>query len=128
MVLTVIMASILAWLMSREIIKENGIGLASAIILIGCAAIGSAVASGKIKHRRLLVCMVTGCVYYLMLLCCTALLFGGQYQGMGETALTVVGGSAAAAFLSLKGEGSTPRKPRKKSGNRYVVQNNTRGN
>lgn len=102
--MTVLMAMVLAWMMERELIRENSIGIASAVILIGSSAVGALVASGKIKHRRLLACMTAGAVYYLTLLCFTALFFGGQYQGMGITALTVCGGSAAAALLCLKGE------------------------
>ena len=107
MAITIILASIMAWMMGREIISGGGIGIASATILVTSAIAGSIAASGKIKHRRLLACMTSGGVYYMLLLCCTALFFGGQYQGMGVTALTVIGGSAAAAIIELRGEGKS---------------------
>lgn len=107
---TVVLAGILAWFMGREIIAEDTIGIASAIILVISALAGGLAAFSKIRHRRVLVCMLSGVVYFLLLLCCTALFFGGQYQGMVITALTVLGGGGAAALLGLKGGEKRPRK------------------
>ena len=116
--LTVLLACVLAWMMEREILRENGIGISSAVILSCSALLGAVIASGRIKHRHLLACMATGSVYYMILLCCTALFFGGQYDGMLATALVVAGGSAAAAIRSLKWEGRTKRKHRLKIASR----------
>ena len=54
---------------------------------------GAWVAWKKIKRLRLQVCLISGGIYYLMLLGMTILFFGGQFCGMGVTALMVACGS-----------------------------------
>ena len=48
-------------------------------------------------------CLAAGGGYYLCLLAITALFFGGQYQGVGVTALMVLGYTRAEAQTALKG-------------------------
>ena len=93
-----------------------GLALA-AFISLAVTLAGAAVAVGKIKRRRVYVCLLSGGIYYGILLAMTALFFGGQYQGMGVTALLVLAGSGLVALLGLRGEkGAKPR--RRKIGNR----------
>lgn len=112
--LTVILAAVLAGLMFKDMIQEEMIGVISAGILIVSSGIGAWTAFKKIKHRRLMVCLLSGVLYYLLLLSCTALFFGGQYQGMGATGLTILGGCSAAALLGLHGQGGRKKPHRKK--------------
>ena len=111
--LTVVGSAVVALLVSSETLPENGIGYCSIVILILSASIGSAVSYGLIKHRRLVVCMLHGLSYYLVLLGCTALFFGGQYQGMGVTALVVLAGCGTVGLLGLKGGKTTGIKIKK---------------
>lgn len=102
--ITVAGSAMTALLITREALPENGIGYCAIVILILSASIGALVAYKSIKHRRMVVCMVHGLCYYLILLSITALFFGGQYQGMGVTALAVLAGCSAVGLLGLKGE------------------------
>ena len=86
-------------------IPEGAIGYCAMVILLLASALGAWTAAGRIRHRRLYVCMLSGAVYYGCLLMLTALFFGGQYQGMGVTALVVLAGCVTAALLEKKGKG-----------------------
>lgn len=86
-------AMILAWLIVSERVGENGIGWGSMVILPLSSAAGAWTAWHLIQHRRLMVCSIQCAAYYLCLLL-MALPFGGQYEGMGVTALLVVLGGA----------------------------------
>lgn len=94
-----------AWLVARESIPESGIGYCAMVILLLAGIAGSAVAVERIKRRRMLVCMLSGGIYYACLLGMTALFFGGQYQGMGVTALMVFCGVMLVLLAGIRREG-----------------------
>lgn len=102
--ITVVLAGILAYFMGKEVMQENAAGVGSVVILLAASALGAMTSFYKIKHRRLMVCLLSGVIYYLLLLACTALFFGGQYQGMGVTGLVILGGCGVVALAGLKGE------------------------
>ncbi len=111
LVLTIILAVITAKLVDVESLPENNVGYAALVILLLASALGSAVAVGKIKRRRLLVCLASGAVYYGELLAMTALFFGGQYTGMGVTALVVAGGAGLVCLAGMRqGRGARRRR------------------
>ena len=92
-----------AKLIDMEILSWSQSGYAVLVILLLSAWMGAMVAAGKIKRRRVAVCVGSGVVYMLMLLCTTALFFGGKYSGVGETALLILCGSMVAVFTSEPG-------------------------
>lgn len=94
-------AAILAYLISGEKISQNGIGVWSMIVLILACALGCWIAAALTKSRRLMVCGVTAAIYYLSLIGMTALFFGGQYEGMGVTALAVLAGAVIVILLGI---------------------------
>ena len=110
---TVIGATLAAYMILSERIPENGAGYCSMVILLLSSSLGALTAVKKIKHRRLYVCMLSAVVYYGMLLSVTALFFGGQYKGMGVTALLVLAGTGTVALLGTK-QDNTSRKHRNK--------------
>ena len=93
-----------AHLILKERIPESGVGYCSLFILLLSSVLGAAISVNRIKRRRLYVCALSAAVYYGILLSITALFFGGQYQGMGVTALVVTAGSGVVALLGAKGE------------------------
>lgn len=103
-------SALTALLVSSEKIGEGAIGYAAMMILALASVLGAWVAVILVKRLRLQVAMLSGGCYYLMLLAMTALLFGGQYQGMGTTAIIVLAGSALIAFLPAKGSKTGKRK------------------
>lgn len=95
-------AAVTAWLLSAERIGEGGTGYCALVILVLSSALGAWLAMARIRRLRMQVCLLTGLCYYLLLLAMTALLFGGQYEGMGITALAVLGGSGSVAVLGAQ--------------------------
>lgn len=104
--ITVIGAAVLAWLINGGAVPELGFGYGAMAVLLLSSALGSWIAAALVKHQRLVVCLVTGGIYFLLLIGLTAFCFGGQYQGLLPTALLIVGGSTAAALLGNMGQGN----------------------
>lgn len=105
LVVTLVGSGVITYLVLGEKMGENVIGYGAMVTVLLSAALGALTAVGRIKRRRLLTCLACGGCYFGALLSMTALFFGGQYQGMGVTALLVLGGAGSVALLSLKGEG-----------------------
>lgn len=88
-----------AKLVDMEILTPEKIGYAVMVLLMAASWTGAAVSGHNIKRRILMVSLLSGGCYYLLLLAMTALLFGGQYQGAGETALLILCGSLLPVLL-----------------------------
>ena len=101
---TLIATVILAWLITAEKMGESAVGYGAMVALLLSAILGSWAASAKIGRLRTQVCLITGGIYYLVLLSITALFFGGQYQGMGVAAILVIAGSGVTALLGIREE------------------------
>lgn len=111
---TVLVSLIGAQMIMSEILPQEQIGYCSMAALLSGTILGAVTASAKVKHRKLLVCTLSGGVFLCILLAVTALFFGGQYEGFGVTAITVVIGCGAAAILA-NGKGTRqPKQKRKK--------------
>lgn len=114
MLATIIIAALGAHLIASEILPQEQIGYCSLTALITGSILGAIAASGKVKRRRLMVCLLNGLVYYMILLAITALFFGGQYQGMGVTLITICLGSLAAALITSRDKKERSKRGRKK--------------
>ena len=101
---TLLAAAVLAWLIQKEVIREEGIGYGSMVILLTSSALGARIGCSKVRRQKLLTCLCSGGMYFLLLLSMTALFFGGQYTGIGVTVLLVMGGCAAAWLLEMEFE------------------------
>lgn len=109
MVVTVVLSLVTAKLLDNGTLPEESVGYAALGILLLSSGLGAWLAAVKIKRQRLIVCLASGCVYYGLLLGVTALFFGGQYTGMGVTALAVAGGSLAVCLMGM-GKGRTRKR------------------
>ena len=96
--LTLIGSGVIAQLINTQILMEKNIGYAVMVMLIITAYISAMVAWQKIKHRRVYTCVLSGCVYFAILMAITALFFGGQYSSVWETALLILCGSGLATM------------------------------
>lgn len=94
-------AVIFAKMIDAGLLPEKAIGYSSMVILLISSFAGAWTAYGKIKRRKAFSCLISGAVYYGILLAMTALIFGGQYQGMGVTALLIGAGSICAMILEF---------------------------
>lgn len=109
--LTILSAVVLAKLVASEVMAEANIGYGVMAMLLVASFIGSLCAHARIKRQRLLVCGLSGVIYFLILLSITALFFGGQYEAVGVTGLLVLGGSLTAGLLgTMPGRGGKRRK------------------
>ena len=99
MLITVLIAFVGAAMIFRQVIPEESVGYCSLAALLCGTVTGAMVSAGAIKRRRLVVSLMSGGIYLCILLSCTALFFGGQYEGFGVTFLTVALGSAVAALI-----------------------------
>ena len=98
---TLILTAILAKLVEAETLPAEKVGYGIMVLLVSSFA-GAMISFGRIKRQRMLVCIVSGVIYFAMLMSMTALFFGGQYSAVGTTALLVLAGSGAAALLGLR--------------------------
>lgn len=113
MAVTTMGAAMLAWLVSAEKVPEQAIGYGVMVFLILASFLGAMVSWAKIRRQRIMVCMLSGAVYFGMLLAITALFFGGQYSAVGVTALLILCGSGLAVLTGFgKGSAGRPRKVR----------------
>ena len=99
-VITLIGALILTALISHQSMRFESVGYGCTAALLVSSLAGSYLSAQVIKRRSLLVCGLTGLIYFLILLSVTAMFFGGVYSGVGMSALMVFLGSGGAAFLS----------------------------
>lgn len=106
LVMTLVGSVISGYLIAKEILAENSVGYCAMAILVVSSFVSSVFAFERIKRRILLICSASGAIYYALLLAMTALFFGGQYQGMGVTALMVLCGSGLALLLKM-GQGKS---------------------
>ena len=101
-IVTTMISAIGAHLVTHELIPQEHIGYCSITALLLATISGALVASGKTKRRKFFVSIISGLIYFCILLGITALFFGGQYKGIGVTFLTVLLGTMAAAILSSR--------------------------
>ena len=113
--ITLIGALLTAWLINFEKAGENVIGYSAMIILMLSSMLGTYVAQAVVKRQRIIVCAATGSAYFLSLLASNALFFGGQYHGIGATALVIAGGVGLIVLVKIKGN-IGPNKSMKKYG------------
>ena len=114
---TMLLSGIIALLIHRQVLQHRAIGYGVMVLLTTAAFAGAMTAQNRIKHLRLMMCMISGILYWGQLLTITALFFGGQYAAVAETGSMILCGSGLAAFLSagLEGKGSRIRKNRRMS-------------
>ena len=103
-----------AWMILRGMIPETAAGYCAMAILLLASAAGAAVAAGTIQRLRAQMCLAAGGGYYLLLLAVTALFFGGQYRGVGVTALMVMCGTVLVILLAPGGKNRAGCRRRKK--------------
>lgn len=92
-------ALIVAWMVGAEMMGAEGVGYAAMVILLVSSLLGPWLAATLIKHQRLMICMVTGCVFLVVLVGVNVLFFGGQFQGLLPSVLLILGGSVASALI-----------------------------
>lgn len=102
MIVTMLSCTILAWMVDTEKLPWEKIGYGIMVVLLLSSFLGAMLSFQKTKRQRLLVCLLSGFVYFGILLSLTALFFGGQYEAVGVTAALILAGSGSAGILGVK--------------------------
>lgn len=98
----------LSWLINSGSVQVKYIDYGTLCVLLISAILGAVAAMQGIEQNRLLVCGLVAVGYFLFLICCTAMLFEGEYQGVWVTFLPIFAGCLCVALLR-------PAKNKKKS-------------
>lgn len=102
LLMTLIGAAAVTFLIAAERIGEDQLGYgAGAAIFIG-ALVGALTAVAMAGEKRLIVCGLHAAVYFVILLCCTAMFFDGRYDGIGVTAMLILGANGAVWLLGMR--------------------------
>lgn len=118
-VITLAGTAVLAKMLDAETIQWESIGYGILIMIMLSAMLGSLTAIRKVKRQFALVSLMSGFVYWGILLSITALFFGGQYEAVGVTLLLVAAGSGCAFLLTLQGGRGGSTKHRRRQHTRY---------
>lgn len=108
--ITLILSAVVARMIDKQLLSWDNMGYGVMGILLAASWLGAIITAGKVKRQRFLMCVLTGVLYYGILLAVTALFFGGQYSSVGETGLLIFCGSVLAAFTGISRK--SKRKPR----------------
>ena len=95
-------AAVFALLIAGGTAGEGSAGIGTAVIRLLSAALGALTATGCIRKLRLQIGLLSGLVYYLVLMGLNALLFEGEYAGLGIAALSVLIGCGGIVLLPLR--------------------------
>ena len=112
--ITALLCGVLAILVLNGKIGWETVGYGAMVMIVGAAYIGAAVSCWAIKHRKLIVCLMSGAIYLCTLIGVTALLFGGVQGSIWVTAMLIAGGTTAAALVHSAEKKSTRQGRRKR--------------
>lgn len=110
MIIMIAGSVLLTFLIMDEHMDENGYGFGIMVLHFVASLISALFAMVQIKHRKLLVCGLTVLGYFLSLMAVCSLFFGGEFTGMGTTAILVLAGGVAAAIAGLREKNTDKRK------------------
>ena len=100
--ITVVSAAAIAYFLNAEKLTWTQAGYWIMGMLFAASFIGGKIAYAAVKRQRLIISMLSGLIYWGLLLCTTALFFGGNYEAVGETAGIILAGTCSANLLTLK--------------------------
>lgn len=103
-----------AYLISEAYLPMDAIGYCAIITLLGSSYFGAKVATGKIKRLRIQMSLISGGIYFLLLLAITAIFLKGEYEGVGVTLFVVASGAILSAITGNSDKNRTGKRIRKK--------------
>lgn len=113
--LMLLLCTLISSLIINGRMKVESMRYAVMAILMLVSAVGALVAAAKISEKRIIVCILSGASFFAELLCITALFFNGVFEGIGVTAMVILGGSIIAALLPARKSRGVKIKRYKKS-------------
>ena len=112
---TAVICLIGGWMIGSEMISQEQIGYCSLTALLASAVMGSTAAWKRIKRKRLMVCLTSGGIYFLILAGITIVFFDGRFEGLGVTFLTILVGVVIPVLLTNRDAKGRTGKWRKKT-------------
>lgn len=97
--ITVAACTLLSWMILSGKAEWDVMGYGVIGVLLAASYTGATVSCRAIKHRKLLVCILSGVLYLCALAGITALLFGGRLDGVWISAMLIAGGTGLAALV-----------------------------
>lgn len=101
MMTTFLLSAVIAHALNSERITWEQAGYWIMFLLFISSFIGSKSAAAAIKRQRIIVSVMAGVLYWGILLCITALFFGGNFDAVGVTAGIILAGCGTAALITL---------------------------
>lgn len=98
----VILCGILSWMLVNGKIPESAMMYCSTAVLILSSVLGAFGACFTAKQRKLLASIGGSLGFLVCMLSCTALFFSGQYSGVGQGALCVLGSGCAVGLVGQR--------------------------
>ena len=111
--ITIAAASIVAYGLHKEQITWEQAGYWIMGLLFAASFAGAKSAYAATKRQRLTVSGMAGMLYWGLLLCLTALFFGGDYEAVWVTAGIICAGSGTSVLLSKPDPGKKSIKKRR---------------
>lgn len=105
MIITVAAGAIYAWLLLKGTMEESTMGYAVMIITAIAAFGGSLTAMKKVGHSLLLLSGGVGVVFFLVLCGINIVFIDGQFSGIWETALLIIGCCICTALICARNHG-----------------------
>lgn len=102
--------AVLAALVNAEKLNIGSITVVTALVHLISSFLGGWLATLLTKQKRLVTALSTAAGYLLVMIGMTALIFDGQYQGIGLALLMVFIGSGAVILLGMRGNKGRIRK------------------
>lgn len=102
--ITVLFSMCAAWMICNEKIREEYTGYVVMIIILLASFGGSIMACEKSGCKRLTIAVLTGFIYFVVLMSIGILIYDGTLRGVGETMLIVLCGSILGAMWTTRGK------------------------
>lgn len=101
MILTVVLSVLIAYFLNQGKISWEQAGYWIMAMLFISAFVGGKLAYSAVKRQRLFISFMSGIIYWGLLLCITALFWGGNYGPIWETAGIIGAGCLTSALLKV---------------------------
>ena len=111
--ITFLISVLLASLLNKEKITWEQAGYWIMCMLFAASFIGAKTAVLVVKRQAIVIALMSGILFWGLLLCITALFFGGNWSSVWETAAIITAGWGTAVLLGIKKRGKQGRSYRK---------------
>lgn len=98
---TMLLSFIIAYSLNTELITWEQAGYWIMIVLFIVSFSGAKCAITTVRRQRVLLSIMSGTVYWGILLCISALLWNNGFEAVWETGSVIIAGCGAACFISM---------------------------